>query len=100
MFSMPVTSVHVLDKNRELSDKHSAGEPDSSGTSSESDLESSTAAVTHECRGQHVLAVPAVRRIAMENKVDLHDVMSSGKDGRILKEDISVGTYAKLLYLQ
>jgi 2-oxoisovalerate dehydrogenase E2 component (dihydrolipoyl transacylase) len=35
-----------------------------------------------------VLATPAVRRIAMENNVDLSLVQASGKDGRITKHDI------------
>jgi len=35
-----------------------------------------------------VLATPSVRKMAMETKVDLADVTGSGKDGRILKDDI------------
>ncbi|XP_051164149.1 lipoamide acyltransferase component of branched-chain alpha-keto acid dehydrogenase complex, mitochondrial isoform X3 [Leptopilina boulardi] len=35
-----------------------------------------------------VLATPAVRRIALENKINLKDVTSTGRDGRVLKEDI------------
>ncbi|XP_065198983.1 lipoamide acyltransferase component of branched-chain alpha-keto acid dehydrogenase complex, mitochondrial-like isoform X2 [Sycon ciliatum] len=35
-----------------------------------------------------VLATPAVRRIARENNVDLGTVPASGKQGRVLKEDI------------
>lgn len=35
-----------------------------------------------------VLATPAVRRIAMENKVDLREVKPSGKNGRVLKGDV------------
>jgi 2-oxoisovalerate dehydrogenase E2 component (dihydrolipoyl transacylase) len=34
------------------------------------------------------LATPAVRRIAMENDVDLVDIQGSGKAGRVTKEDI------------
>ena len=36
-----------------------------------------------------VLASPAVRRIARENNIDLTQVSSSGKKGRILKQDVA-----------
>jgi len=39
-------------------------------------------------RNVKVLATPAVRRIAMEYGVTLGDVVGSGKEGRVLKEDI------------
>lgn len=35
-----------------------------------------------------VPATPAVRRIAMENNVELSDISATGKNGRVLKEDI------------
>ncbi|KAG1467555.1 hypothetical protein G6F56_004350 [Rhizopus delemar] len=38
---------------------------------------------------QSVLATPAVRRLAKENNVDLNTIKGTGKEGRILKEDIS-----------
>ncbi|KAK2491153.1 hypothetical protein MC885_017599 [Smutsia gigantea] len=53
-----------------------------------------TPAVSHdehthqEIKGQNTLATPAVRRLAMENNIKLSEVVGSGKDGRILKEDI------------
>lgn len=38
--------------------------------------------------GAKVLAAPAVRKLAMEHNVDMLDIQGTGKDGRILKEDI------------
>lgn len=34
------------------------------------------------------LATPAVRRIAMENQISLKDIKGTGKNGRVMKEDI------------
>ena len=39
-------------------------------------------------RSKRALATPAVRRIAMENNVNLADINGTGKEGRVLKEDI------------
>ncbi|XP_029943116.1 lipoamide acyltransferase component of branched-chain alpha-keto acid dehydrogenase complex, mitochondrial [Salarias fasciatus] len=44
---------------------------------------------THqEIRGLKTQATPAVRRLAMENNIKLSEVVGTGRDGRILKEDI------------
>ncbi|XP_062308660.1 lipoamide acyltransferase component of branched-chain alpha-keto acid dehydrogenase complex, mitochondrial [Osmerus eperlanus] len=44
---------------------------------------------THqEIKGHKTHATPAVRRLAMENNIKLSEVVGTGKDGRILKEDI------------
>ncbi|MFQ3230490.1 2-oxo acid dehydrogenase subunit E2 [Reinekea sp.] len=37
---------------------------------------------------RQVLATPAVRRIAREQKIDLNDVSGTGPNGRVLKEDM------------
>ncbi|XP_026876843.2 lipoamide acyltransferase component of branched-chain alpha-keto acid dehydrogenase complex, mitochondrial-like isoform X2 [Electrophorus electricus] len=52
-----------------------------------------TPAVSHEhthqeIKGLKTQATPAVRRLAMENNIKLSEVVGTGKDGRILKEDI------------
>ncbi|WP_235042363.1 2-oxo acid dehydrogenase subunit E2 [Vreelandella profundi] len=54
---------------------------------------SSTGATTQvsasESGGQHkVPASPAVRRLVREHSLQLTDIASSGKDGRVLKEDV------------
>ncbi|OTF69719.1 hypothetical protein BLA29_006341, partial [Euroglyphus maynei] len=38
--------------------------------------------------GGKIITTPAVRRIAMEHKVNLNNINGTGKDGRILKEDV------------
>jgi 2-oxoisovalerate dehydrogenase E2 component (dihydrolipoyl transacylase) len=81
----------------ELTDKAEAEDDESSSSSSSSESETESVreltSTTYERKGQKVLAVPAVRRLAVENKIDLKDVTPTGKGGRILKEDI-------LLYLE
>ncbi|XP_047443345.1 lipoamide acyltransferase component of branched-chain alpha-keto acid dehydrogenase complex, mitochondrial [Mugil cephalus] len=44
---------------------------------------------THqEIKGHKTQATPSVRRLAIENNIKLSEVVGTGKDGRILKEDI------------
>src|SRR5699024_104762 len=38
--------------------------------------------------GERVIAMPSVRKYARDNNVAIHEVSGSGKNGRILKEDI------------
>ncbi|KAA0718915.1 Lipoamide acyltransferase component of branched-chain alpha-keto acid dehydrogenase complex [Triplophysa tibetana] len=52
-----------------------------------------TPAVSHEqplpeIKGQKTQATPAVRRLAIENNIKLCEIVGTGKDSRILKEDI------------
>uniref|UniRef100_A0A665U6A1 Dihydrolipoamide acetyltransferase component of pyruvate dehydrogenase complex n=1 Tax=Echeneis naucrates TaxID=173247 RepID=A0A665U6A1_ECHNA len=65
----------------------------SSGEASEEDVVETPAIAreehTHqEIKGHKTQATPAVRRLAMENNIKLSEVVGTGKDGRILKEDI------------
>uniref|UniRef100_A0A182QQF0 Dihydrolipoamide acetyltransferase component of pyruvate dehydrogenase complex n=1 Tax=Anopheles farauti TaxID=69004 RepID=A0A182QQF0_9DIPT len=65
----------------------------SSSSSSSSDEEEPSAKVEQaaaggQAAGGKVLATPAVRRIAMENKVDLTKVPATGRNGRVLKGDV------------
>ena len=61
--------------------------PASSTSSASAASSSASTSQTVEHSGP-ILTTPAVRRIAKENNVDLSVVAGSGKDGRILKEDV------------
>ncbi|CAL8089619.1 unnamed protein product [Calicophoron daubneyi] len=64
--------------------------PSAAPAESPRDESAKEASAATQPAGEHgkVLAAPSVRRIAMENKVNLADVRGTGRDGRILKEDI------------
>ena len=49
---------------------------------------SNTVSEIQQPDSKKVLATPAVRKMAVENEVDLNTITGSGKEGRILKEDI------------
>lgn len=54
-------------------------------TTSESDNEHS---VTNKEIQRMVLSTPAVRHIAKQYGIDISDIQGTGKDGRVLKEDV------------
>lgn len=83
----PLLDFDVVDEAEEESDSSS-----SSSSSSDSSDDESKPAVAGEKGATgttgKVLATPAVRRIAMENKVDLAKVTATGRNGRVLKGDV------------
>lgn len=60
-----------------------------SASSSPAAAQESVSAETPRVKGKHAsLATPAVRHLSKELKVDITDIWGTGKDGRVLKEDI------------
>ena len=49
---------------------------------------SNTVSEIQQPDSKKVLATPAIRKMAVENEVDLNTITGSGKEGRILEEDI------------
>uniref|UniRef100_A0A182W4N9 Dihydrolipoamide acetyltransferase component of pyruvate dehydrogenase complex n=1 Tax=Anopheles minimus TaxID=112268 RepID=A0A182W4N9_9DIPT len=81
----------LLDFDVEEQEEDDSGSSSSSSSSSDEETERPVMKAT-EAGGQpqvgKVLATPAVRRIAMENKVDLTKVPATGRNGRVLKGDV------------
>ncbi|CAD5214327.1 unnamed protein product [Bursaphelenchus xylophilus] len=44
--------------------------------------------VEHHSRSSKLLMTPAVRRLIRENKIDIRKISGTGRDGRVLKEDV------------
>lgn len=88
----PLLDFEVEDEADEDSSSSSSGESSSDEEVVKAQAVSTggttTAAATAVITSGKVLATPAVRRIAIENKVDLREVKASGKHGRVLKGDV------------
>ena len=77
LFSIDIEGADVTNESKPESKKSVEGAP----------LASSLLADSRADVKNNVLATPAVRRIARENNLDLSVVPSSGRNGRVLKED-------------
>ncbi|XP_060080711.1 lipoamide acyltransferase component of branched-chain alpha-keto acid dehydrogenase complex, mitochondrial-like [Ylistrum balloti] len=75
-----------IETDKDTEETHRPDESDDSSSSSSSSSEDEKS--QPQVLKQKVLATPAVRKIAMENSIKLSDVAGTGKDGRVLKEDI------------
>lgn len=95
---LPLVDIQLLDSGQvDVKDRDEINDQDASSETSistQSNHVDQTLFHAHEGHGEHrhvykkSLATPAVRRLAMENNIDLNLVKGSGKDGRIMKEDI------------
>uniref|UniRef100_A0A7E4ZS76 Dihydrolipoamide acetyltransferase component of pyruvate dehydrogenase complex n=1 Tax=Panagrellus redivivus TaxID=6233 RepID=A0A7E4ZS76_PANRE len=76
-----------IDTDDAVDDAPSAESP-SQAESTPSTPASTPSTVTHGSTSGKAIATPAVRRIAMENNLKLSQISGTGKDGRVLKEDV------------
>jgi 2-oxoisovalerate dehydrogenase E2 component (dihydrolipoyl transacylase) len=84
----PLIDIEVGDD--ESATKSTEEKTDVISVQSSTPSETNTLATTSQSlgSGQRILATPAVRRLIKENKVDLERVTGTGRDGRVLKEDV------------
>ncbi|XP_063839599.1 lipoamide acyltransferase component of branched-chain alpha-keto acid dehydrogenase complex, mitochondrial [Ostrinia nubilalis] len=64
------------------------GEEDNDSSDSETEKASTPAPATDTKQRVRVLTTPAVRRIAAQFQVDLSTIKATGRNGRVLKEDV------------
>ncbi|KAJ2160407.1 hypothetical protein GGF46_002297 [Coemansia sp. RSA 552] len=90
----PIVDIEVEDAGEDAGAQPQAsaatGPPQETSTSSAPSPQAPAAGgpASVDRSGDVVYATPAVRRVARENSVDLHQVQGSGKGGRVLKEDV------------
>ncbi|XP_022097242.1 lipoamide acyltransferase component of branched-chain alpha-keto acid dehydrogenase complex, mitochondrial-like isoform X3 [Acanthaster planci] len=83
----PLVDIEVTsESSQDVDDSSSMSDSDSD--SDGDTIQSGEEAAHEERRNVKVLATPAVKRLAMENNISLADVDGTGKDGRVLKEDM------------
>ncbi|WP_017548402.1 dihydrolipoamide acetyltransferase family protein [Salinicoccus carnicancri] len=72
------------EEKQEDSQKEGAGSEEEKKEDTSEDKESAK----KETSGERVIAMPSVRKFARDNDVDISEVSGSGKNGRVLKEDV------------
>lgn len=84
----PLVDFDIVEENEESSSSSSSSSSDEDKTPKKSTTLNESSCQGPSGSGQKVLTTPSVRRIAMENKVDLTKVTPTGKHGRLLKGDL------------
>ncbi|KKK33756.1 branched-chain alpha-keto acid dehydrogenase subunit E2 [Salinicoccus sediminis] len=72
------------EEKKEESQKEESGSEEEKKENASEDKESAK----KETSGERVIAMPSVRKFARDNDVDISEVSGSGKNGRVLKEDV------------
>lgn len=76
----PLLEFDVADEDESITSSSSSSEDDSKPVAEVKNAE--------PANRNKILTTPAVRRIAMENKIDLSKVPATGRQGRVLKGDV------------
>lgn len=83
----PLADFDVIEENDESSSSSSSSSDEEVSSKPETP-QSVPTTVADEIPKHKVLATPSVRRIAMEQKIDLTKVPATGRNGRVLKGDV------------
>ncbi len=74
--------------DKEEKSDDSKAEKSESKKETEEDATEDKASDKKETSGERVIAMPSVRKFARDNDVNINEVSGSGKNGRVLKEDV------------